>query len=445
MIYTIYYKTDQFINVKSETIGNFDENYKFTTSDHLPVQITIDVEEYTNNIKNSLEWYPPNITPGEFAIHNSGARCFQIAAIQLMFHVDEYRKTILKEGYFNEKKKDKNLLLHHLYHYFLYLIKNYGKLKNNFSQHLKKKGVKLNELNIYPTDLFECSGRNEDAEEFLQKVFTNIPFNNTKINIIEEANIIIPKNIYNSIDANSEEKKIYTETKLETDLYCDEFKDDGQCFTEDIEGRIKFDKNSKYYKKLLQYNSNFVMRFHFNSTELSNHFISYEINEEDYKIDNNKYKNQIIKEIKNHTNYIICIHMARFFYDKKEKKLGKINEPFTIQEVIKNNNDNYKLKGFIEHIGEYMDYGHYVSHIKINKKWYYFDDRTVEQKDPTLEDNESVYILIYEKDKTISGGYYKKYIKYKQKYINKSIYENYNSDINYYNKYIKYKQKYLLK
>jgi len=439
----IYYKTDQFINVKSETIGNFDDNYKFKTSDHLPVQITIDVKEYTEEIKEYLEWEPTNIKVGKTAIKNPSTRCFQIAAIQLIFHSDIYRKAILKEGYFN--KKDDNLLLYYLYEYFKYLKKNYDKEKNSFSRFLSINAVKLNELNIDHINnakrLYECHGQHEDAQDFLNNLLENIKLNNRQIKIIEETNEIILSNVYESIDSDYEDKKKYNITKLEENLYC-ETKNDLICYNEPKDGRVELDKDNDYYKKFISLNDDIPMiQYELN---FPNYFNKYGFNE-DRKINNKTFKNQIITHTKFHTNNIIIIQIKRFSFDPTKPNDPKKNKkPIPIHENIINDNSNYKLKGFIEHTGT-MKRGHYISYIKVNDNWYCFDDSNISIKDPKLIGNQNVYILLYEKDEYQSGGYYKKYIKYKQKYINKSIYENYNSDINYYNKYIKYKQKYLLK
>ena len=449
----IYYKTKKFINVKSETIGKFDDNYKFQTSDHLPVQITIDVKEYDNKIKRYLEWTPTIKQTGDYAIQNPGDRCFQIAAIQLIFHTDEYRKAILKEGYFN--KKEDNLLLYYLYEYFKYLIDfyNYNVEKISFSKYLSNNNVNLSDLNV-PTNLYECIGRQQDAAELLNNLLDNINLNNRKIKIITESNEIILKEVYEDIDNEFKGKEEYNKTKLENDLYCKT--QDSICYTYNKRDIVKFDKTNDYYKKLLKITENFLFtnlldRF-INDTNIINnpldnfnHFNEYSFFDEDRKINNIPYKNKIINHFKYHTNNIIIIHLKRFLFNDETKKTEKIRNKINIKENITNDNINYKLKGFIEHIGNSMVSGHYVSYIKINNIWYRFNDSNISKKGPKLKDNTDAYILLYEKDKTQSGGYYKKYIKYKQKYINKSIYENYNSDINYYNKYIKYKQKYLLK
>ena len=436
----IYYKTDEFINVKSETIGNFDDNYKFKTSDHLPVQITIDVKEYTEEIKKYLEWKPTNIKVGKTAIKNPSTRCFQIAAIQLIFHSDIYRKAILKEGYFN--KSDDNLLLHYLYEYFKYLLHNYDYKKYSFSEFLSKEGVNLSELNIdeYNRRLYECHGGYEDAADFLDNLLKTINLNNRKIKIIEENNEIILSDVYNRIDSDYEDKKEYNIYNFDENLYCEP--NDLTCYNEPKDGRVELDKDNDYYKKILAIND--VSLLHYSLDDF-NYFNKYSFFDSIRKINDKFFENQIINYNKYHTNNIIIIQIKRFSFDQtKSNDPQKDEKPIPIDENIINDNGNYKLKGFIEHKGP-ITHGHYISYIKVNDNWYCFNDKNVFTEDPKLRNNKDVYILLYEKDKAQSGGYYKKYIKYKQKYINKSIYENYNSNINYYNKYIKYKQKYLLK
>jgi len=56
---------------------------------------------------------------------------------------------------------------------------------------------------------------------------------------------------------------------------------------------------------------------------------------------------------------------------------------------------DYKLFAFITHMGSSTQSGHYVSHIKVNGKWYIFNDSKVaESQEPPRE---LAYIYFYER------------------------------------------------
>ncbi|KAK1349871.1 ubiquitin carboxyl-terminal hydrolase [Hamiltosporidium tvaerminnensis] len=71
---------------------------------------------------------------------------------------------------------------------------------------------------------------------------------------------------------------------------------------------------------------------------------------------------------------ILCFHIKRFRIFNKTPI--KIEENINYPEFITLNNINYEIYGIVRHIGN-LENGHFVSYIRLNKKWYKFDDECI--------------------------------------------------------------------
>jgi ubiquitin carboxyl-terminal hydrolase 5/13 len=80
--------------------------------------------------------------------------------------------------------------------------------------------------------------------------------------------------------------------------------------------------------------------------------------------------------------------------DKKEDKKEEKNKELEEDKIINEGNGSiYNLYGFITHLGKSTECGHYVSHIKKENKWIYFNDIKVSLlEDPPIKKG---YIYFY--------------------------------------------------
>lgn len=85
--------------------------------------------------------------------------------------------------------------------------------------------------------------------------------------------------------------------------------------------------------------------------------------------------------------YYLIIHLKRY-NNLAEKNCSNIDIP----KLLKINSEYYKIISTIDHIGESLDYGHYVANLKINENYIQIDDEEI-----TLTKDINPYIIILEK------------------------------------------------
>lgn len=91
----------------------------------------------------------------------------------------------------------------------------------------------------------------------------------------------------------------------------------------------------------------------------------------------------------------LYIHFKRFSYDK-HNKAEKIESEIYIPPVWNLNKSNYILKGIVKQSGN-LNGGHYVSYVKNEDKWFYFNDSHVSEidEDSVLSHAKQSYIILY--------------------------------------------------
>jgi ubiquitin C-terminal hydrolase len=74
------------------------------------------------------------------------------------------------------------------------------------------------------------------------------------------------------------------------------------------------------------------------------------------------------------------VNLKRFSFDKKKNRAIKNNDVYEVDENIflkHKNNQKYELDAFVRHLGRTPGSGHYVAYVKIDNKWYVFNDERV--------------------------------------------------------------------
>ena len=98
-----------------------------------------------------------------------------------------------------------------------------------------------------------------------------------------------------------------------------------------------------------------------------------------------------------YTPKYLYIQFKRFTYDKKNKA-RKIDDEVLVPIQFKLHKNNYTLRGVIKQSGG-INGGHYVSYVKNEDKWFYFNDSHVSEIDENsvLEHAKQAYIFLYVK------------------------------------------------
>ncbi|XP_024524235.1 putative ubiquitin carboxyl-terminal hydrolase 11 [Selaginella moellendorffii] len=92
----------------------------------------------------------------------------------------------------------------------------------------------------------------------------------------------------------------------------------------------------------------------------------------------------------------LILHLARFKCDSSGS-VEKIDTTVEFPQILTLWEQEYKLYGLINHMGD-SDYGHYTATIKLpNGKWYSFDDEVVEEIFDLPRCSSDAYILFYHK------------------------------------------------
>lgn len=89
--------------------------------------------------------------------------------------------------------------------------------------------------------------------------------------------------------------------------------------------------------------------------------------------------------------YYLIIHLKR--YNSLSKKNCDI---INIPKLLKINSEYYKVISTIDHIGESIDYGHYIANIKTNENYIQIDDEEI-----SIVENINPYIIVLEKQNKI--------------------------------------------
>lgn len=108
-------------------------------------------------------------------------------------------------------------------------------------------------------------------------------------------------------------------------------------------------------------------------------------------------KNVYIKSTINHTPNILILQIKRWNENgNKLRKVIMVGEHLDIL-TEQDKKTSYELFGMINHHGSTNQGGHYYSTIKKNKKWYTFNDTTIQEINFSNLINETIYCLFYKK------------------------------------------------
>lgn len=100
-------------------------------------------------------------------------------------------------------------------------------------------------------------------------------------------------------------------------------------------------------------------------------------------------------ELINTPEYII-LQLARFEYNKTSGVSKKKCNPLyhCLSNSVKMGSENYQIEGWINHKGENIDFGHYVSILKKDENWINYDDEKVDEVNPELISEDAYIVLI---------------------------------------------------
>ena len=321
-------------------------------------------------------------------IANIGNSCFYNSVIQLLYRAVELRDYLIDNvDSFDQPTSDVIKLL-------IYMKNSTNSLNSDF---MKKKFEKTK-------CFFDWEGAQEDASEYLIKI-VNVKLKNNASYWIETdvKSFIESNNIYSYCDTGLT-KDSYDEQKLrKIKNECDTkngYRPAASIIPENMISLPIEDANS------VQESINLFM----NPT--IEHII--------------KSKNLILKEKTYHIEKIklnpakyLLLTLKRFNYNKYTKKITKINKFIELNDLLNINGKKYKLIGHVNHIGETLTGGHYVTYIKANNKWYVYDDISVNNLDGGSTQG-TPYIILYEIESSNQTGgsidYKQLYIQYKKMY-----------------------------
>lgn len=391
-------------------------------------QKTIITSESSDNCKinelNSYSDYETNLDPIMLGFPNIGYSCYMNSFLQILFHTPFFL-SLLKKNY-QEKEEDATLIdcLISLSEcpkniYILRSIKELmGKLDQNFSRNIQKDsqyfGIMLiNEIisllkdNIYKDDQdnnddyngFDSNGEvsvlkiekkkgalfqdyikkyfNKKNETFVEKMFQ---FHESKIKIDKE-----------QLSNNLKIKKIEFETFLSIDLFFPSEKNSQKYNINDLL-RNKYSPLSILGKELPKINktNNKII----DSLKNLKNFIFNNNNDYNNESDISKNKNIIIKRIYSLPNILILTINRMIFGKALNNSKLIIDEKLDLKDFVDENvnekNTSYSLYGINECYKYKVKFGHNYSYIKINNKWFLFDDAKVLESEP---DFESKYVV----------------------------------------------------
>ena len=356
-----------------------------------------DVQEEKKNeiqlnkkVKENFNYYCRNFELEKIGFYNIGNSCYMNSFLQILLHIPNFLE-YLKKDYKNSNKE--SILIQNIINLanfpnnknYLYLIQEYmSNISSNYNRY------KQADSQNFGIDLINEIITNIKGEEELYSEYNN--------NINEEMNNIIN---YKKIKYNEFIKKYQKENELiflehmflvnEINNYFypnGTFKLKFDCYL-NIELSFQKDKQNEYLDKYLLKD---LLDFKYNKKLETNHK-----NKNCYLKLN--YKSSICKLPK---ILIITISRSEIGKELKTKKLVIPNEidflQYTDDVLIKKKNCKYKLFCINEKLGKSKSFGHYYCFIKIEKKWYLFDDEKVIEKKPNLI-SRNVVGLFYEEYK----------------------------------------------
>jgi ubiquitin C-terminal hydrolase len=99
-------------------------------------------------------------------------------------------------------------------------------------------------------------------------------------------------------------------------------------------------------------------------------------------------------------NRILCFHVQRFRMTSHVQKIHhKVHFPLKLSSktLTRESNHMYELVAIVEHVGQEMNIGHYVSYVKYGELWWEYDDIKPEPVNKSEAEimNRNPYILIY--------------------------------------------------
>ncbi|BFU23304.1 ubiquitin carboxyl-terminal hydrolase domain containing protein [Entamoeba histolytica HM-1:IMSS-B] len=113
------------------------------------------------------------------------------------------------------------------------------------------------------------------------------------------------------------------------------------------------------------------------------------------KIDNTHFQQLFIEEAPK----VLVLQLNRFIYDRVKldvvKLVDHINYTESLQLKTNKGNVNYRLISIIEHRGNQIRRGHYVSYVRRGEKWYFCNDENIQLIDQKDIYDKMAYVLIY--------------------------------------------------
>ena len=115
--------------------------------------------------------------------------------------------------------------------------------------------------------------------------------------------------------------------------------------------------------------------------------------------ENNKYYNENLKKYVNASKQLIITNYPKYLFItlKRFNNLEhKIDSDININLNWNINDNQYNLIGFVIHFGT-LDFGHYISCIYRNNKWYLCDDNNILECNDINNFLKKSYILLFKK------------------------------------------------
>lgn len=112
---------------------------------------------------------------------------------------------------------------------------------------------------------------------------------------------------------------------------------------------------------------------------------------------NYKYYNEKINKYVEAKKKIVIANLPKYLFinlNRFNNNLEKISEEILIDDKFKINNTDYKLIGFIVHIGN-LNNGHYLSFLLKNEKWYLCNDNNINICESITKFVKHAYILLF--------------------------------------------------